>query len=76
MNRCELSDLPTDQCACRIHDRRASSGTAGLAVFAPSSIGPEVVAEHPGRCPGCEDRIEPGELIVATEHGWAHQGCA
>ena len=65
--RCDLSDLPVEQCACRIHG--------------PSEV-PEVVAVvgqpfeavYPGMCVRCEGRIVEGDRIAraADASGYVH----
>lgn len=59
--RCELSDLPVDQCACRNH--------------APKPPVPEYVitARFPARfdseCDGCGNAMDQGDMIARTDDG-------
>lgn len=87
--RCELSDLPADQCGCRIH--RPDGGQIhidpaqdGRVRTAGHTYGPSVTAGYPGRCPTCGDRYEVGEPIrperfktIDSGTGkWVHAECA
>jgi len=60
-DRCELSDLPVDQCACRIH--------------APKPPTPDYVivarfhARFDSTCPGCGNAIEETDPIARTQDG-------
>jgi hypothetical protein len=60
--RCDLSDLPVDQCACRVHGpaETPSDGPPPGLLFE---------AKFPGRCTSCGERIEPGDLITADGRG-------
>jgi hypothetical protein len=63
---CELSDLPVDQCACRIHGSKAE----------PARLSP-IVARYPGLCLECRVEIEPGDPIVAGQAGrYVHEDCS
>lgn len=81
IERCELSDLPVDQCACRTH-RPGQEADAPPA--RPAGYGPEVVARYPGRCPACHERYEVGEPIrvelttvqLRSTGSWLHSDCA
>jgi hypothetical protein len=59
--RCELSELPVDQCACRIHE--------------PKPPAPEYVitARFPARfdseCDGCGNAMAEGDPIARTDDG-------
>lgn len=70
--RCELSDLPVDQCACRIHTPQP----------APRVVRDYVItARFPARfdseCDGCGDAMVEGELICRTTDGdYICSGCA
>jgi len=68
VSRCEMSDLPVEQCACRIHG--------------PSERRPRITrhgmpweARFPGACEDCERRIHVGDSIMRTEDGYAHEDC-
>jgi hypothetical protein len=60
-DRCELSDLPTDQCACRIHAPK------------PPDSEYVIVAKFPARfdsnCENCGDRMHEGDPIARTQDG-------
>jgi len=67
-DRCDLTDLLVDQCACQTH-RGEPAPDAGI-----RSGG--VVAKFPGICSGCGDRIAIGDLITAVDSGgWVHAIC-
>ena len=69
---CDLSDLPADQCACRIHAPKVEPSTSTL-----TRAGSPFPARFPGQCPECEERIHGGDPIVRTiESGYVHEGCA
>lgn len=64
--RCELSDLPIDQCACRIHGP------------APEPPPRTFFAAWRGTCAECREEIEPGDLIrpsQLTGGPWIHEEC-
>lgn len=66
--RCDLSNLFIDECACRIHGPKESAAT-------PTGI--VISARYSGLCADIGDDIEPGELIVMRDNGrWAHVQCA
>jgi hypothetical protein len=83
--RCDLSDLPADQCGCRKHRPGLSivdvepAGTAHTYGY-----GNAFTAQYPGRCPECDERYEVGELIRAQQYKtvrsatgrYAHDDCA
>ena len=70
VTRCDLSDLPVDQCACRIH--------------APVSITPSeyvITARFPARfnsyCDACDAPMAAGASIARTDEGdYICDGCA
>lgn len=67
--RCELSDLPTDQCACRVHgpcEDRPEPSRSGVAV-----------AGYDGECLEChgEIRAEVDVLVFSSRSGWIHEEC-
>lgn len=82
MQRCELSDLPVAECACRKHKpgqaADARPGTAAAFVH-DGSPGPTIAARYPGRCVTCGDQYGVGEDIrpVTTAGGtrWGHAYC-
>lgn len=68
---CDLSDLPADQCACRIHgpsDGRHQSDV-------PS--GPQTIAKYDGECIECFEEIRAGVdvLVFSPWSGWVHREC-
>jgi hypothetical protein len=87
MERCELSDLPADQCGCRVH-RPGQAVDARPVQMAIVGFGPAVAAQYRGMCGLCHDQIVPGEHIrrerlrplgssgVGTDGDWAHDQCA
>ena len=34
-----------------------------------------MIAQHPGWCPACDDRIHRGDDITASPDGWQHRDC-
>ena len=69
--RCALSDLPPDQCACPAH--RGGATTPAPEVV---RVGAAFAAQHPGRCPACDGRVEEGDLIQRTDEGaYVHEVC-
>lgn len=85
VERCDLSDLPVDQCGCHKHkpSQAADSRTRraeGTHVYPLKVV---IVAKYPGRCPECGERYQVGEMItpqqfadVAASGQWAHEDCA
>lgn len=82
---CPLSDLPADQCGCRLH--RPDGGTVAVEPASVRSYGYQlntvIEARYPGTCQECGDRYEVGESITPQRHGggrvtgrWAHEECA
>lgn len=72
-DRCDLSDLPVEMCACRIHAKPEQA-------IDPSSptirAGYAFEARFPGVCPTCDDEIEPGMDICRTTRGtYVHAEC-
>ena len=65
--RCDLSDLPAEQCACRHHRGGTLPGTISGRAFR---------AEYDGRCESCVRPIHVGDRIVRVEdRGYVHEGC-
>lgn len=64
MTRCELSDLPVDQCACRVHAPKPDPLAWRDYV---------VVARFPARftseCDGCGAQMLEGQTIARTDDG-------
>ena len=67
--RCDLSDLPVEQCACRIHGPKEP-------IELPPS-GHVFMARFDGECRECNEPIEAGvHLIVhSIMSGYVHEGC-
>jgi hypothetical protein len=63
VQRCELSDLPADACACRIHKPGQEADTHPGTEWAVEGYGPPLAARYSGRCPACGDRFERGDPI-------------
>jgi hypothetical protein len=59
---CELSDLPVDQCACRIH-------SAPAATFRDFAITARFPARFDSRCDYCEKPMAEGDPIARTDDG-------
>ena len=73
--RCDLSDLPVDMRACRVHAPTETPGRFDLV-----RIGPVFEAQYPGRCSDCDQPIREGDWIQRTEDdgqpdGYAHEEC-
>jgi hypothetical protein len=62
--RCELSDLPVSQCACKDHAPIRDSWRTGEY---------SIVARHPSHfnseCDGCGNPIDQGDPIARTDNG-------
>jgi hypothetical protein len=68
-DRCDMSGLLVDQCACRIHAPE------------PTKTGIVVVARFPARfdseCDACGDDMDEGDPIARTDDGdYICAGCA
>src|ERR1035437_4115659 len=73
-DRCDLSDLPVDQCACRIH---APTEPPTLSQRIDGRILATFFARYDGRCEICDRPIISGEPICSVEHlGYVHKDCA
>lgn len=81
MERCELSDLPVSQCACRKHKpgQEVDAHEVASTFTRDGGPGPIVVARYPGTCVTCAYRYQVGEEIrpVMTMGGtrWGHAAC-
>jgi hypothetical protein len=64
--RCELSDLPTGQCACRLHATPEPPD--------PFSR-PGFTAYYHGTYPSCDGAISPGDRIVRHHDEYLHEEC-
>ena len=70
--RCDLSDLPVDQCACRVHAKPEQADPSNPLVRA----GYAFEARFSGRCPACDDDIDVGADICRTAEGeYVHAEC-
>jgi hypothetical protein len=83
VERCDLSELPVDQCACRIHKPGQETDRPGHLtpeVHKLREYGPPVSAQYGSVCLNCGDRIRFGDEIRAakTPGGtrWVHDECA
>lgn len=63
--RCPLSDLPLDQCACRVHGRGDIETPQGVTF----------TANYAGTCVECQEPITPGEEIQRAHGGYIHEEC-
>lgn len=71
-DRCDVTDLLVDECACPKH-------RGGDDVIVPPGAvvedGLPFVARHAGWCARCRRDIEPGEVIARTDEGrYVHAG--
>lgn len=68
--RCDVTDLLVDQCACPEH-RGGQEVTDQL-----TTVGQPFAAMYAGCCPACERPIQPGQLIarLADEDDYVHAG--
>lgn len=57
-DRCEITELLTDQCACPRH----RGGPAPAEEI--QTVGPAFEAWYPGHCVACEHPIRPGQQIA------------
>ena len=62
---CELSELPADQCACRIHNPDANRIERRRVVL----------ANFTGRCKKCGEDINLGDRITRGQYGYVHEEC-
>lgn len=69
MNRCDLSDLPVEMCACPQHRGEPSPVLPEI-----ETVGQPFEARYPGQCVRCEGRITEGDLIAraADATGYVH----
>ena len=69
MQRCGVTDLLIDQCACPQHRNIEEDEPR-------STRGSKRVAQFGGTCAGCECQpIRRGDHIILTENGWELQDC-
>ena len=52
---CPLSDLPADQCACRVHAEADEPEWSSA-----------ILAKHDGYCRGCDEEIQAGVDLIVT----------
>jgi hypothetical protein len=78
MERCDLSDLPADQCACRVHARPVLTGDPFAAAGGPGEmVGWAFMARFDGTCQECAGWIYEGDSICHSgDWGYVHEGCA
>lgn len=66
---CDLSELPVDQCACRIHAPAEPAGSASVAY--------RFRANFTSRCDYCDKRIESGDdMAKMDDDSYVCEGCA
>lgn len=70
---CDLSDLPADQCACRIHAKPEQA----INPQSPMILaGYGFEARFPGVCPACDEEIEVGmDICRTTDATYVHAEC-
>lgn len=69
-DRCDLSDLPVEQCACRIHGPKPEAPEQRHVLA-------RIEAQYPSTCQACGERFPAGERIALDMTlGWLHEGCA
>lgn len=61
-DRCDLSDLPVDQCACRIHAPKPDP--SDMRAFVVTARFP---ARFNSRCDGCDKAMAEGDPIARTD---------
>lgn len=72
--RCDLSDLPVDMCACRIH---APTEPPTMSQRIDGRVLATFSARYDGRCEICDQSFAPGERICNIEYlGYVHKDCA
>jgi len=62
--RCELSDLPVEQCACRIHAPKPDS-----LAWRDHVITARFPARFDSECDGCGNAMDEGDPIARTDAG-------
>lgn len=75
-DRCEITELPVGQCACRVHGKPES---AAERVRTALGIGAGWFgARYPGVCKACRRPFQPGARITGTDgsDGWTTECCA
>jgi len=83
IERCDLSDLPVDQCGCRKHPKGKVYDAQQVRIDVnprAAGYGEPIPARYHGRCQMCGDDIAPGELIRADlptpgRAAWIHANC-
>ena len=69
-DRCDLTDLIVDQCACPTH-----RGDPDPAPEEIETVGQSFDARFPGFCLRCERHVPEGDRIIrAAEGGYVHAG--
>jgi hypothetical protein len=84
VERCDLSDLPVDQCGCRKHPKGKTYDARQVRIDinpGAAGYGEPIPARYHGRCQACGDGITPGEPIRADlstpgRAAWIHASCA
>lgn len=83
MERCTLTELPPDQCACKNHrDNRDHIPELEAPIpTAWSNLGrprPIIASKFPGKCATCSETISVGQLITPlspSSKRWIHLEC-
>ena len=73
--RCDLTDLPTEQCACRIHGKPEDQANVGVVRELPRPGWFE--ARYRGQCAACGEFFAVGAQITRDEGtgGWIAECC-
>lgn len=73
--RCEITELPVGQCACRLHGKpERPAGVRAVELPRPGWF----VARYPGSCRRCFEPFTAGTHITGTDgsDGWTAECCA
>jgi len=62
-DRCELSDLPVDQCACRVHAPEPARVVRDYVITA------RFPARFDSECDACGNAMDEGDPIARTDAG-------
>lgn len=73
MERCDLSDLPVDQCACRVH---APTEPPTLSQRIDGRILATFFARYDGRCDSCDQSFVSERICSIENLGYVHEDCA
>lgn len=67
--RCDLSDLPVDMCACRVHGPKDEPQGSGV-----DRVGIAFTAQYEGQCVDCRRPIVEGDRIQRADEDGEHAG--